>query len=526
MSRRPGLPAAFAVLGLALLAAGCSAPTRPVSSLPEQVIQNDPAARAAQRIPTPLPLPIETAPLHDELPPTPIVFPDVLERIRAGYQLPDVDNRSIDVQLDWYVRNADYLNRVMERAQRYLHYIANEVERRGLPMELALLPVVESAFNPFAYSRSHASGLWQFIPSTGKRFELRQDWWQDQRRDVLLSTNAALDYLTLLNDMFGGDWMLAVAAYNVGNGSLRRSIARAEALGRDTDFFSLSLPSETRAYVPKLMALARLVRNPAAYGVTLPYIPDASYFEVVETGGPVDLRLAAELAGIDVEELHALNPGWSQWVTAPDGPHRLLIPAVVVDSFQERFAALDPPARARLAAYEVAKGDTLDAIAGRYRVPVTFLSRVNELDGSGLKAGATLLVPGGEVSPLRSGLVRSATTVHRVKSGESLWSISRRYGMSVGELARANGINQNSVLRPGQRLNVRPPGGSVASAPGPATREISYQVKRGDTLSGIARRFSVSVRQLQAWNDMGTRTWLRTGQRLTVRVNASRDFGG
>ena len=533
MTHLPGSRAIrlLALLAAASLAACSQTPTEPSSSLPDKVIRNVPGkdGGAASKDVPPLPLPVYEAPLHDDLPPTPVQYADVLERIRSGSRLPYVDHPWVRAELDFYARNGDYMARVFARGQRYLHYIADEVEARGLPMELALLPVVESAFNPFAYSRSHASGLWQFIPGTGKRFELTQDWWQDQRRDVLESTQAALDYLTYLHDAFDGDWMLAVASYNYGGGNVRRAIRRNQGLGRDTDFFSLSLPQETRAYVPKLLALTELVRNPFAYGVTLPAVPDAPYFEVIETGGPVDLRLAAGLAGIDIEELHALNPGWNQWVTAPDGPHRLLVPAVVAPQFREKFAAMGPADRAGLTAHTVQQGDTLGSLASRHGIPVAFLQGVNGLDGSAtLQVGDALYVPRGDVKPLRAGLVRSATSVHVVRQGDTLWGISRRYGMSVAEVARANGISPKATLRPGQRLAVRPPasGGVTTVAVSGGTRQIAYQVRRGDTLSSIARRFDVSVGQLQAWNGMQGRTGIRAGQSLTIHVDSRRDYGG
>jgi membrane-bound lytic murein transglycosylase D len=527
----------LAALGLAMLVGACAqTPTGPVSSLPDQVIYNTPGRRAAAE-PRPLPVPALEIPLHDELPPSPVAYADVMDRIRAGAQLPEIDHPWVRSELDFFVRNPEYMGRVFARAQRYLYYIANEVEARGLPMELALLPVVESAFNPFAYSRSHAAGLWQFIPGTGKRYELRQDWWQDQRRDVVESTRAALDYLSYLNQAFDGDWLLAVAAYNYGGGNISRAIRRNQRLGRGTDFFSLSLPRETRTYVPKLLALATILRHPEQYGMPLPYIPDAPYFRVVETGGPVDLRLAADLAGVDVEELHALNAGWNQWVTGPDGPHRLLVPMVVAEQFLPRFAALEPAQRAGLAPYNVADGDTLEALARQYRVPVSFLQSVNGIDGSALGIGDALYVPGGDVAPLRSGLVRAATSLHRVRPGDTLWGISRRYGMSVGELARVNGISPKAVLRPGQKLSVRPPASAAASppaavaapasaAPGGEARQVAYRVRAGDTLSSIARRFAVSVSDLQAWNSMTGSTSIRAGQRLTIRVDGSRDYGG
>jgi membrane-bound lytic murein transglycosylase D len=520
------------VIALAGLLAACAqTPTEPVSSLPEKVIRNVPATRTAHQ-PTAQLLPLSTyqPPLDDAMPPLPVLYADVLDRIRAGSQLPEIDHPWVQAELDWYLRNADYMERVLLRGQRYLYHIANEVQARGMPMELALLPIVESAFNPFAYSRSNASGLWQFIPVTGKRFELKQDWWQDQRRDVVDSTRAALDYLTFLNQKFDGDWLLAVAAYNSGGGSVSRAVARNERLGRSTDFFSLDLPRETRAYVPKLLALSQMLRHSQAYGVVLPVVPDVPYFQVVETGGPVDLRLAANLAGVDVEELHALNAGWNQWVTGPDGPHRLLVPTVVADQFLPQLQALDQPARAGLAQRSVANGDTLQALANQYRVPVSFLQSVNGMNGSQLTAGDALYVPGGSVAPLRSGLVRAATSMHTVRSGDTLWGISRRYGMSVNELARANGISTKSMLRPGQKLAVRPqdfradPATQLASADGP--RKVNYKVRKGDTLSDIARRFSVSVGQLQAWNELQGSTSIRTGQRLTIHVDGGRDYGG
>jgi len=532
-ARRYALVSRLAALVAAAAVAACGqTPTEPSSSLPDQVIRNVPSGkgdRAASKDVPPLPLPVLESPLHDELPPTVVQYADVLDRIRAGSRLPFVDHPWVRSELDFYVRNGEYMARVFARSQRYLYHIAGEVEARGLPMELALLPVVESAFNPFAYSRSHASGLWQFIPGTGKRFDLKQDWWQDQRRDVLESTRAALDYLTYLHDMFDGDWMLAVAAYNYGGGNVRRAVERNVRLGRDTDFFSLSLPGETRAYVPKLLAVAELVRNPFAYGVTLPTVPDAPYFEVIDTAGPVDLRRAAGLAGIDVEELHALNPGWNQWVTAPEGPHRLLVPAVVAPQFRENFAALEPAQRAGLQAHTVVEGDTLGSLASRHGVPVSFLQGVNGLDGSAvLNVGDALYVPGGDVQPLRSGLVKSATSVHVVRQGDTLWGISRRYHMTVTELAKANGISTKATLRIGQRLSVRPPAsGEVTTVASTATtRQIAYKVRRGDTLSGIARRFEVSVGQLQAWNGMQGRTGIRAGQRLTIHVDGRRDYGG
>jgi membrane-bound lytic murein transglycosylase D len=479
------------------------------------------------------------APTIEPLPPA-VAYGDVLARVRSNLSLPEVENLRVQREIEWLQRNPEYVARVFGRAQRYLHYVVNEVESRGLPGDLALLPVVESAFNPFAYSRSHASGLWQFIAPTGERYGLRRNYYQDQRRDVLESTRAALEFLAQLRDRFDGDWFLAIAAYNYGAGNVQRAINRNIALHRSTDFFSLSLPAETRAYVPKLIALAKMVRDPERYGFYLPPIPDTPYFRIVPTDGPVDLRLMAELAGVDTEELHALNPAWNRWVTDPEGPNRVLIPTVVADGFAEKLAALDGHARARLAVHTVAAGESLTSIAGRYKVPESFIDRMNDGPQADLRAGDALWVPAGDVSQLRAGLGADLERrTHRVKEGESLWSISRRYGMSVGALARMNNISSKAVLRPGQRLQVAGSGPSqatgavsVADAASDGERrsaangKVSYRVRRGDTLSAIAKRFEVTVRDLQAWNNMGRSTALRAGQFLTIHVGEGSGVGG
>lgn len=535
----------FVALAILAAAAGCaSAPRAPDGTPPAEQVAND-SATAEEAFPDEIAAPdappeeLEAqAPTVEPLAPA-VSYGDVLSRIRGDLALPEVENQRVQREIEWLQRNPDYVARVFGRAQRYLHHVVNEVEARGLPGDLALLPVVESAFNPFAYSRSHASGLWQFIAPTGERYGLRRNYYQDQRRDVLESTRAALEFLSQLRDRFNGDWFLAIAAYNYGAGNVQRAINRNIALRRNTDFFSLSLPAETRAYVPKLIALAKMVRDPGRYGFYLPPMPDTPYFRVVPTEGPVDLRLMAELAAVDTEELHALNPAWNRWITDPEGPNRVLVPEVVADSFVEKLAALDDHARARLAVHTVAAGESLASIAGRYKVPESFLDRINDGTQSNLRAGDELWVPAGDVSQLRAGLGADLERrIHRVREGESLWSISRRYGMSVGALSRMNNISTKSLLRPGQRLQVAGSGANQATGAASiadttdAQRaaatggKVSYRVKRGDTLSAIAQRFAVSVRELQAWNNMGRSTALRAGQSLTIRVGEAVGVGG
>ena len=295
-------------------------------------------------------------------------YADLWARIRAGLSLPDTDHPDVQAELNWYAGRPEYLQRTTDRARLYLAYIVREAERRQLPLELALLPIVESAFQPYARSPAGAMGIWQFMPSTGRRFGLHRTPWYDARRDIVESTRAAFDYLERLHDDLGGDWLLAVAAYNAGEGNVMRALRRNRAQGKAEDFFSLSLPAETRAYVPRLLAIARLVSNPQRYGLTLDPIDDVPYFAGVDVGGQVALGKAAQLAGVSLNELMLLNPGFFRHATDPEGPHRLLVPTTSAGRFREALAATNPEQRMAWSTHTVSKGDTLSDIAGRYGV--------------------------------------------------------------------------------------------------------------------------------------------------------------
>ena len=287
--------------------------------------------------------------------------PDLFIRLRAGFKLDDADENAVDRELNWYANHPDYLERVWGRAGLYLHYIVGELNQRSMPLELALLPVVESAFEPYAYSRARASGLWQFIPGTGTRYGLKQNWWYDGRRDVVASTRAALDYLQSLHDQFDGDWLLAIAAYNCGEANVERAVNRNVREGLPIDFWHLKLPAETRAYVPKLLAMRRIVTEPAAYGLEFSQIPDAPYFAVVKTGGQIDLQVVAEIAGIPRDELYELNPAFHRFATDPTGPFELLVPADVADGLEATLLSLTPEQRLQVIERTAGRGDHVAA---------------------------------------------------------------------------------------------------------------------------------------------------------------------
>jgi membrane-bound lytic murein transglycosylase D len=464
---------------------------------------------------------------------TPEQYPDVFDRMRAGFKLDDIDSPRIDQQLAFYANNPAYLERVFGRAGLYLHHIVQEIEARGMPLELALLPVVESAFEPYAQSWVRANGLWQFMPGTGERFGLKQDWWYDGRRDVLASTRAALDYLQYMHDEFFDDWLLAIAAYNCGEFRVQREVNKNRALGKPVDFFSLSLPAETRAYVPKLMAMRRLVANPEDYGIAFSPIPNEPYFARVDTGGQLDLSLAAELAGITVDEVYELNPGFHRWATDPAGPHILLLPRDTADAFKRNLELLSPDERVRVSLHKVRPGESVASIAKKYKTQPIVVRDMNNLGSGALVVGSEIRVPTAVVNLPAKVMLAAARVdgkggrsgrrpaVHVVRSGDSLWAIAKRHRMNVNTLARLNGMGTNDTLRAGQKLVLNTRGGSGSggrSVSSGGSRPVSYRVRSGDTLSRIAKVFGVTVSDLVNWNGISKHSTLRVGQKLTVNV--------
>lgn len=466
---------------------------------------------------------------------------DLWDRVRAGFALQDSGDPRVASQLQWFAANQAYLDRVVTRAQPYFHYIVEEVEKRGMPMEVALLPIVESAFDPFAYSHGRAAGLWQFIPGTGRRYQLKQDWWYDGRRDVVESTRAALDYLQDLHLEFNGDWLLALASYNVGEGRVAREVRRNLARGKPTDFWNLNLPRETSAYVPKLLALKRLVAEQAQYGVQWTPVPDEPYLVQVELPGQIDLAHAAGLAGLPVRELYLLNPGFNRFTTPPDGPHLLVLPRDVEARFRAALAAqpLDTPPR--WGRHRVQRGDTLLGIAQRHGTSVAMLKSLNDLSGNLIHPGQNLLVPGGarsvaQLAPeLRSrlaGMGSELAVTQRVTytAGESdtLWRIAREHGITAAQLARWNGIDLLSDrVAPGDELVVWDVSGEegiavpVVFESVSTTRIINYVVRRGDNLWTIAKRFGTTAPALARLNRIKLDKPLRLRQRLRIQVDVT-----
>ncbi|MGH8149593.1 MAG: LysM peptidoglycan-binding domain-containing protein [Steroidobacteraceae bacterium] len=474
----------------------------------------------------------------------PADYADLFDRIRAGFKLEDVDSPRIDKQLQWFIDNPDWVQRAFNRSELYMYQIVSQVEARGMPLELALLPVIESAYQPYAYSRARAVGLWQFMPGTATRFGLKQNWWYDGRRNVIESTRAALDYLQSLHNEFNGDWLLAIAAYDCGDAAVADAVRYNERHGRPTDFWHLRLPAETLAYVPKLLAMKRLVASPETYGLSFSPIPNKPYFTRVSTRGQIDLRVAAEIAGVSPDVIYELNPAFHRWATDPSGPFYLLVPTGAAATFRSNILQLTPDERLRVNHYTVRRDDTLARIARRFHTRPVMLRELNGLGNHRLVVGADLEVPSDvDVHALpRQVLIAAARVDARYRSvlrprmrvvvhrGDSLWAIARRHHMNVHTLALLNGLRLNDTLHLGERLRLTPASyhrteGSGVTRYRPArlrqshffghSRRVTYIVHAGDTLYHISRLFQVSVREIMGWNRLAHPS-LSPGQHLRI----------
>lgn len=394
---------------------------------------------------------------------------DLWDRIRNGFALPEFDSQEVRDSEDFYVSQPEYMQRVFQRSKRYLFHIVEEVERRGMPAEIALLPIIESAFNPLAYSPAHASGIWQLVPSTAKTLGLKQNWWYDGRRDIVAATNAALNHLQKLHRIFG-DWELVLASYNWGEGAVERSLNKNRNGGLPTDFRNISLPPETQNYVPRLIAIKNIISNPAIFGIELEPVPNEPYFEKVVATRHMDVKLAAKLANISMDEFNALNPAHNRPVINTDGPRMLLFPVDKAEIFSLNLQNHDKPL-VSWQAYQAKKGETAELIAERSGISVRRLKQVNDLEpDEAIIPGQFLLVP-------RNGTINGA-------------SIS---------------LMSNKPVK--SRIPVRMPSGSFA-----------YEVRNGDALSHIAKRYGVTVGQIKSWNGMSTDR-LSIGQKLMLKQN-------
>lgn len=460
-------------------------------------------------------------------------------QVRARFDLGPIDHPRIDAQVARYSGRQGYFEAVARRAEPYLGHLVERIEARGMPSELLLVPIVESAFRPFAYSHSRAGGLWQFKPGTARTFGIRMNWWYDGRRDIIDGTEAALDYFEYLHGFFDGDWLLAIAAYNAGEGRVRRAVRANARRDQPTDFWHLDLPAETERYVPRLLALKRIVAEPWAHDVALREPDPARALELVELEGQIDLARAAEWAGVNIETLYRYNPGLNRWATAPDGPHRLAMPARAAAALREALAANDGRALVQWRRHQVTAGETLLGIADAYGTTVDAIRGANDLAGTTIRAGQHLVVP--TASRTRDAYVLSEANRrraqqangpagrervdYRVERGDTLWEVAQEYGVDVRRLADWNGMAPADPLQPGDQLVVWLDQDTAArGGPGERLQPVDYTVERGDSLADIAQRFGVDIAQIRRWNDLANDV-LQPGQTLRLRVDVTAQSG-
>jgi membrane-bound lytic murein transglycosylase D len=510
-------------IALLFLLTGCAS-----TSQPTEPAETELTVVAAE----PLTVPSSTATVDEHLfipeesaEPEPV---SVWDRMVDNFALPECSEHEVSLKwARWYADHDEYMGRIFKRAQPWIHHIVSELERRDMPGEIALLPIVESAYDPFAYSSGRALGTWQFIAGTGKNYGLTQDWWYDGRRDVYASTGAALDYLQYMADMFDGDWLLALAGYNSGENRVARQVRKNRQAGKPADFWNIRLPRETRGYVPKLLGLTCLFEDPEAYGFEIPATPNEAVVEAVDIGRQADLVLVSQMAEVPIDVLFTLNPGYNRWATSPSGPHRVVLPLENAATLREKMQQVDASALMRWDQVVVESGDTLSHISARHGVPVSVLRTANDLDGDFLKVGQKLRLPRDdqaqadplytqaamELQQLQSGLLSTRRVTHKVRPGESLSVIARRYRVSVKDLQRWNNISDPRKLRAGKTITVY----HSQAIPGKATSGTTrYVVRRGDSLWSIARKYNVRVNDLQSWNDLGSDTVLQPGQSLRI----------
>jgi len=452
---------------------------------------------------------------------------NIWDTLGSNFDLPDEtpENPAVRQQINWYMSHPKYLQKIAEQSKPYLYYIYQQVKIQGLPAEFALLPMVESSYDPFAYSRVGASGLWQMMPGTASGFGLKVDWWYDGRRDIVASTNSALTYLAYLGEFFHGDWLLAAAAYDTGEGTVNNAIERNAKLGKPTDFWHLALSKETESYVPKLLALATIIKHPYEYPIDLPFVKNAPYLAEVNVGSQIDLARAAKMANMSLGQLAVLNPGYNRWATDPNGPHQLLLPIDKAKLFEDKLAMIPKKDLVTWKRYKVKSGDTIGGIAEKFKTSISLIQEVNQMKNNSIHLGHTILIPtsANHITNIvlkserdyftnNHGLPEINITNYIVKKGDTLDSISKKYHVTPRDIRFWNGLRPDHQLAIGEKFIIWPPHQEHHFYKRPT---FDYTVKSGDTLIRIAERYHTSSKEIMQINHMH-KSFLSLGQTLTI----------
>ena len=464
---------------------------------------------------------------------------DNLWQVIANRQdIKSVSNSRVQNRIDWISNHPEYLSSISERAEPFLYLVVSELEKQDIPIEIALLPIVESDYYPFSYSHGTAAGLWQFIPSTGRLYGLEEDWWHADRRDVLASTQAAASYLKDLNRMFNGDWLLSIAAYNAGPGRVQKAIDANIKLGKKTDFWSLDLPKETEKYVPKLLALSQVIKNPSLYNQKLLKIDNKAFLKAIELDSQFDLALISQWTGLSIEQIYNYNPGLKRWATPESLPYTMLLPEEVIYSFNDNLSKQGQRPKISWTRYKIKSGDSLSLIAQSYNTTIAQIRSVNELDNDTIRIDKYLIVPLAQKAEGYYSLSenqreksrlniqkKSEKIIYKVVAGDSLWKISTKFDTTINNLVRWNQIIPTDSLSIGKELVILRDNknttelAKITNTGIDIDRNIFYTVKEGDNLSKIAQKYNVKVLDIRAWNDLSEGYILQPGDKLTITIN-------
>ena len=463
---------------------------------------------------------------------------DLWQVIANRQDIKSVSNSRVESRIDWISNHPEYLSLISKRAEPFLYLVVSELEKQNVPIEIALLPIVESDYYPFSYSHGTAAGLWQFIPSTGRMYGLEEDWWHADRRDVLASTKAAANYLNDLNKMFKGDWLLSIAAYNAGPGRIQRAIDTNIKLGKKTDFWSLDLPQETEKYVPKLLALSQVIKNPSRYNQKLLKIDNKPFLKAIELDSQFDLALISQWTGLSIDQIYNYNPGLKRWATPESLPYIMLLPEEVIYSFNDNLSKQGQRPKISWTRYKIKQGDSLSLIAQNYNTTIGQIMSVNELDNDVIRADKYLIVPLAQKSEGYYSLSdnqreksrlniqkNSEKIIYTVVAGDSLWKISTKFGTTINNLVRWNKISPSESLSIGKELVIlrdnknKTELAKITNTGIDINRDIFYTVKEGDNLSRIAQKYNVKIAEIRSWNDLNEEYILQPGDKLTITIN-------
>jgi membrane-bound lytic murein transglycosylase D len=492
----------------------CARTPSPTESL-QQAPETPPAiAKKTETVQVPM-SPLDPAVQQDEL----ASLPDVWQRIRQQIQIKVPQRADIKKEIAFFAGKQKFFSEVGNRAEPYLYMIVTELEKRQMPVELALLPIVESGYNPAALGRGPA-GLWQMVPQTARNFGLNIQPGYDGRKDPLSSTMAVLDYLQHLHDTLGHDWLTAVAAYNTGEGRIMAAIERNRAQGKPTDYWSLKIPARHVQTMPKWLAMISMVKDPAAYQIKLPRIANSPAIGLTRIAGAVELQQAADLAGIPLRQLKNLNPSFRLATTPVGKEFPLILPLLAMDNFEQqkhllKKVAVVQKSESKTSRYKVKSGDSLGAIAARFKTNVATLRQLNQLKTDRLQPGQFITLPASKNQSKRTASRTSYT--YQVKSGDNLWTIAKTLRIDSEELRLYNKLPPKAQLKPGQHLRIPVSTTTLTKTPtGTKKAAQSYIVKKGDSLDRIARQHKIKLADLLKWNQLQADSTLKPGQQLRL----------